>query len=86
MLAVVKAIFLRGVPISPPAPFSARLAPLKDIRVTLTLPATVFVFLAFNVVYIFSSVITERATDGSAEPFTAGSGRMVSEPPPSPGA
>nr|WP_221380629.1 MFS transporter [Actinoplanes polyasparticus] len=65
LLAVAKALFLRGLPISPRTRFSERLTPLKDKRVVLTLLATIFVFIGFNVVYIFSSAVTARVTGGS---------------------
>ncbi|WP_250007560.1 MFS transporter [Actinoplanes sp. M2I2] len=65
VLSLAQAIFLRGIPISPPTRFAERLTPLKDVRVMLTLLATVFVFIGFNVLYTFSSAVTEDVTDGS---------------------
>ncbi|MFC5501331.1 MFS transporter [Lysinimonas soli] len=63
---LVPAVLLgvRDIPLSVPASLGRRLASLRDGRLTLTLFAGLFIFAAFNSVYIFSSSVTGTATDG----------------------
>lgn len=65
LLAIAVAAFLRDIPLGRPATFADRLAPLRDGRVLLALVTSVLVVAGFNVVYIFSSAVTEQATGGS---------------------
>ncbi|MCU1420698.1 MAG: hypothetical protein JWN36_349, partial [Microbacteriaceae bacterium] len=58
------ALFVRGVPLAPPVSVRRRFGVLRDSRVLLALAATLLVIGAFNVVYIFSSVVVAPATHG----------------------
>ncbi|WP_346769248.1 MFS transporter [Planctomonas sp. JC2975] len=58
-------IFLRGVPTPPVTPLRHRLAPLADRRVLGGIGTTLFIVVAFNVVFIFSASLTADATGGS---------------------
>lgn len=57
--------FVRDVPLGKPATLRQRLAPLRDRRIVLVLGATLFMLVGFNIVYIFSSEVTQIATGGS---------------------
>jgi predicted MFS family arabinose efflux permease len=65
MLAVLVALVVRNVPIAPVASFSARLRPLRDMRVSLGLVSTLLLILGFNIVYLFSASVTQGSTGGS---------------------
>jgi predicted MFS family arabinose efflux permease len=65
LLAVLVALVVRGVPIPPIASIRQRLRPLRDGRVTLGLVSTLLLILGFNIVYLFSSSVTEGSTGGS---------------------
>lgn len=58
-------VFVRAVPSPASASFAQRLQPLRDLRILTLLGTTVFMIAGFNVVYIFSAVVTEPATGGS---------------------
>lgn len=59
------AVGLHGVPRSKHMPIRHRLAPLADRRVIGTVCTTLFLVVSFNVVFIFSAMLTEEATGGS---------------------
>lgn len=64
VLGILFFLFLGDIPKNPPVPFRRRFGPLRDPRVVLTLIAAAGVTGGFNLVYIFSSVVTHRATGG----------------------
>ena len=64
LTAVAVALFVRGVPLAAPVSVRRRFGVLRDSRVLLALAATLLVIGAFNVVYIFSSVVLAPATHG----------------------
>lgn len=66
LTALAIALFVRRVPLGIPVSAKKRFAILRDRRILLALVATLFAVSSFNVVYIFSSAITEGATGGSA--------------------
>jgi DHA1 family inner membrane transport protein len=66
LVAVVVALVVRGVPIPPVVSFRQRLNVLRDSRVSLGLVATLLLILGFNIVYLFSALVTEKSTGGSA--------------------
>lgn len=59
------AVGLRKVPRSRPMPIRHRLAPLADRRVIGTVFTTMFLVISFNVVFIFSAMLTADATGGN---------------------
>jgi predicted MFS family arabinose efflux permease len=61
LVALAVAVIVRDVPIAPPASSRRRFALLADARIALALVATLLVICGFNVVYIFSSVVTARS-------------------------
>jgi predicted MFS family arabinose efflux permease len=65
LLAVTVALVVRGLPEPPRIGIAARFAPLADVRVVLALVAIVLATASFNIVYIYSSVVTRSATGGS---------------------
>ncbi|MFD1714459.1 MFS transporter [Amnibacterium flavum] len=65
VLAVAVPLVVRGLPIGHPVSFRRRLAPLADRRILAPLGTTLLMVAGFNVVYIFSSAVTEPSTGGS---------------------
>ncbi|WP_052226564.1 MFS transporter [Microbacterium mangrovi] len=66
VVAVLPLLLLFRLPPRPAAAsIRARFAPLTDARIALTLVSVVLTVAAFNIVYIFSSVIAQHATGGS---------------------
>jgi predicted MFS family arabinose efflux permease len=65
LVGIAVAVGVRGVPIAAPVSVRRRFSILADPRITFALVATLLVIGGFNVVYIFSSVVTLRATGGS---------------------
>uniref|UniRef100_UPI0025B9FC2C MFS transporter n=1 Tax=Herbiconiux sp. TaxID=1871186 RepID=UPI0025B9FC2C len=65
LLAAAVALFVRGVPIGAVLSVRRRFAVLADPRILLTLAATLLLVCGFNVVYIYSSAVTQAATGGS---------------------
>ncbi|MBK4349069.1 MFS transporter [Lacisediminihabitans changchengi] len=65
LVAVAVAFAVRGIPIGAPVSVRRRFAILADPRILLALATTLLVIAGFNVVYIFSSVVTATATGGS---------------------
>jgi DHA1 family inner membrane transport protein len=65
LLAVAVELLVRGLPVGAAISLGGRLATLRDSRVVLTLLATLLLTAGFNIVYIFSAVVTRDATGGS---------------------
>ncbi|PZE30097.1 MFS transporter [Curtobacterium sp. MCBD17_028] len=65
VLAVTVAVFVRGVPLGAAIGMRERFRTLGHRPMLATLLATVLLTMAFNVVYIFSAVVTRPATHGS---------------------
>lgn len=65
LVGVGIAVGLRGVPRSRHMSIRHRLAPLADRRVVGTVCTTLFLVASFNVVFIFSAMLTEEATGGA---------------------
>lgn len=68
VLGVVLGLFiarlLRGVPTNPPVPMKARITVLTDPRVIMGIVAIMTMILCFNLIYVFSSEVTEGVTHG----------------------
>lgn len=64
-------VLLPAVPPLPAVSLRARLGPLKDIRVALTLLTTLVAYSGFFAVYTYLGVTFDRATDGRAEVLAA---------------
>lgn len=58
LAAALVELVVRRIPISAPISFRQRFAVLRDRRIALTLIATFFVIIGFNIVYIYSSGVT----------------------------
>ncbi|WP_243062227.1 MFS transporter [Humibacter sp. RRB41] len=58
------ALLFRKIPTAAPVPIRRRLAPLADRRVIAAVLTTLFMVVAFNVVFIFSASLTSGATGG----------------------
>ncbi|MCF4120342.1 MFS transporter [Antribacter sp. KLBMP9083] len=71
VLALVVGLTVRGLPTAVATGLSARLAVLRDGRIALALGATLLLFAAFNVVYLFSSAVTQGATHGDGTALAA---------------
>jgi predicted MFS family arabinose efflux permease len=65
VLAVAIGLMMRDIPVAAPVSLGLRFRTLRDARVVMTLVAALFLTAGFNVVYIFSSVVTAGATGGS---------------------
>jgi predicted MFS family arabinose efflux permease len=65
ILAAAVAIFVRHIPLGQAISARRRFATLADRRILFVLVATLLVVSGFNVVYIFSSAVTARATGNS---------------------
>lgn len=63
--ALVVAVFVRGIPLSPPMSLARRAAVLANPRILSSLASTVFTIAAFNAAYIYSSTFSAEATGGS---------------------
>lgn len=63
--ALVVALVVRGVPLSPPMSLARRMSALGEPRILLALLSTVFTIAGFNIAYIYSSTFTVDATGGS---------------------
>lgn len=64
-LAVAVALLTRGVPTGVVPGLAARFAVLRDVRIGLALMTALLFTAAFNMVYIFSSAVTQGATGGN---------------------
>lgn len=64
-LAVAVAVLTRGVPTGVVPGLVARFAVLRDVRIGLALMTALLFTAAFNMVYIFSSAVTQGATGGN---------------------
>lgn len=65
VLALAVALLTRAVPTGVVPGLAARFAVLRDVRIGLALLTTLLFTAAFNMVYIFSSAVTESVTGGS---------------------
>lgn len=65
VLAVAIGLWVREIPVGTPVSLGLRFRILRDVRVVMTLAAALFLTAGFNVVYIFSSVVTDGGTGGS---------------------
>lgn len=65
VLAALIPVFVRNVPLAPPASLKRRLAVLANLRVLALLATTVFMIAGFNIVYIFSAAVTRASTGGT---------------------
>lgn len=65
VLAALIPVFVRNVPLAPPASLKQRLAVLANLRVLALLATTVFMIAGFNIVYIFSAAVTRASTGGT---------------------
>jgi DHA1 family inner membrane transport protein len=65
LTAIAVAIFVRDIPLGQPISARRRFAILRDPRILLVLVTTLFAVAGFNIVYIFSSVVTADVTRGS---------------------
>ncbi|CAN5252850.1 MFS transporter [soil metagenome] len=64
IVAVAVAVFVRGIPVAEPISVARRFGVLANHRRALALAATLLGVAGFNVVYIFSSAVTQHATGG----------------------
>ncbi len=65
LTAIAVALFVRHIPLGDPISARRRFAVLQDPRILLALVTTLLAVSGFNIVYIFSSAVTARATGGS---------------------
>ncbi|MFI6424856.1 MFS transporter [Promicromonospora sp. NPDC050880] len=65
VLALAVLVLTRDVPTGVVPGLAARFAVLRDVRIGLALMTTLLFTAAFNMVYIFSSAVTESVTGGS---------------------
>ncbi|WP_423462846.1 MFS transporter [Promicromonospora sp. MS192] len=65
VLALAVLVLTRDVPTGVVPGIAARFAVLRDVRIGLALMTTLLFTAAFNMVYIFSSAVTESVTGGS---------------------
>lgn len=65
VLAALIPVFVRNVPLAPPASLKRRLAVLANLRGLALLATTVFMIAGFNIVYIFSAAVTRASTGGT---------------------
>lgn len=65
LVALAVALFVRSIPVGQPISVARRFAVLANHKTDLTLAATLFGVAGFNVVYIFSSAVTQQATGGN---------------------
>ena len=65
LVAVAVAFFVRGIPLGAAVSVAGRFAVLANRRIVLTLVATLLGVAGFNIVYIFSSAVTQQATGGN---------------------
>ncbi|RFU38379.1 MFS transporter [Actinomadura logoneensis] len=71
LAAAAIALFLPAVPVPPAVPLSARVAPLADRRILLTLLTTLLAYTGLYTVYSFIGESLDRATGGSATTLAA---------------
>ncbi len=64
VLAIAVGLRVRGVPLPPVVSLRHRFSPLANPRILSVIATQVFVVAGFNLVYIFSSVVTREATGG----------------------
>jgi len=65
LVALVLALFVRGIPVGAAISVGRRFSILANHRIVLTLVATLLAVAGFNIVYIFSSSVTAEATGGN---------------------
>jgi len=64
VVAIVVALFVRGVPLAPPTSVADRFSILRDRRIVAPLVTTLLMIAGFNIYYIFTSTIAATATGG----------------------
>ena len=64
VVAIVVALFVRGVPLAPPTSVWDRFSILRDRRIVAPLVTTLLMIAGFNIYYIFTSTIAAKATGG----------------------
>ena len=65
VVGIAVLLTIRRIPLGRPISLRQRVGALRDPRIVLALVATVFVMAGFNIVYIFSAMVTAPVTGGS---------------------